>query len=180
MLEVMRTQIFAVECRIAITSRGSKWWYKGRIIWGTTAWQLEMTFYRKIMVVIWVRAVTFATSVNLAVKSAIFPRRKIHKHTWTPPDGKKTRPIWSPLDRQKTTTKFTWYSIFRRDCDTDCRFRDGLSVSNRTAQPFDKRGVYFQKAKRCCSRSKSLTGLQLARHGWQCVHQRLVEVLKRV
>jgi hypothetical protein len=34
-----------------------------------------------------VRAVTFATSKNLAVKSTMFPHRKIHKYTWTSPEG---------------------------------------------------------------------------------------------
>jgi hypothetical protein len=35
-----------------------------------------------------VRVVNFATSKNVVVKSAMFPHRKIHKHTWTSPDGK--------------------------------------------------------------------------------------------
>jgi hypothetical protein len=34
-----------------------------------------------------VRVVNFATSKNLIVKSTTFPNRKIHKHTWTSPDG---------------------------------------------------------------------------------------------
>jgi hypothetical protein len=33
-----------------------------------------------------VRVVNFATSKNLIVKSATFPHRDIHKHTWTSPD----------------------------------------------------------------------------------------------
>jgi hypothetical protein len=35
-----------------------------------------------------VRVVNFATSRNLVVKSTMFPHRKIHKYTWTSPDGK--------------------------------------------------------------------------------------------
>jgi endonuclease/exonuclease/phosphatase family metal-dependent hydrolase len=35
-----------------------------------------------------VGVVNFATSKNLIVKSIIFPHSKIHKFTWTPPDGK--------------------------------------------------------------------------------------------
>jgi exonuclease III len=35
-----------------------------------------------------VRAVNFATSKNLMVKSTMFPHRNIHKYTWTSPDGK--------------------------------------------------------------------------------------------
>jgi len=34
-----------------------------------------------------VRIVNFATSKNLVVKSTMFPRRNIHKYTWTSPDG---------------------------------------------------------------------------------------------
>jgi hypothetical protein len=33
------------------------------------------------------RAVNFATSKNLFVKSTMFPQRSIHKCTWTSPDG---------------------------------------------------------------------------------------------
>jgi hypothetical protein len=32
--------------------------------------------------------VNFVTSENLVVKSTMFPHRKIHKYTWTSPDGK--------------------------------------------------------------------------------------------
>ena len=34
-----------------------------------------------------VRIVNFGTSKNLVVKSTMFPHRKIHKCTWTSPDG---------------------------------------------------------------------------------------------
>jgi hypothetical protein len=34
-----------------------------------------------------VRVVNFATSKNLVVKSTMFPHRKIHKYTWTSPEG---------------------------------------------------------------------------------------------
>jgi exonuclease III len=34
-----------------------------------------------------VRVVNFATSKNLVVKSTMFPHRKIHKYTWTSPQG---------------------------------------------------------------------------------------------
>jgi hypothetical protein len=35
-----------------------------------------------------VRTVNCASSKNLVVKSTMFPHRKIHKYTWTSPDGK--------------------------------------------------------------------------------------------
>jgi hypothetical protein len=34
-----------------------------------------------------VRIVNFATSKNLVVISTMLPHRKIHKHTWTSPEG---------------------------------------------------------------------------------------------
>jgi hypothetical protein len=34
-----------------------------------------------------VRVVKFSTSKNLDVKSKVFPQRKIHKYTWTSPEG---------------------------------------------------------------------------------------------
>jgi exonuclease III len=37
-----------------------------------------------------VRVVNFATSKYLVVKSTMFPHRKIHKHTWTSPEGNTT------------------------------------------------------------------------------------------
>jgi hypothetical protein len=40
-----------------------------------------------------VRVLNFATSKNLVVKSTMFPHRKIHKHTWTCPEGNATRLI---------------------------------------------------------------------------------------
>jgi hypothetical protein len=40
-----------------------------------------------------VRLVNFATSKNLRVKSTMFPRRNIHKYTWTSPDWKTNNQI---------------------------------------------------------------------------------------
>jgi hypothetical protein len=40
-----------------------------------------------------VRAVNFATSKSLIVKSTIFPHLNIHKYTWTSPDGKTNSKI---------------------------------------------------------------------------------------
>jgi endonuclease/exonuclease/phosphatase family metal-dependent hydrolase len=40
-----------------------------------------------------VRLVNFATSINLRVKSTMFPHRNNHKYTWTSPDGKSHNQI---------------------------------------------------------------------------------------
>jgi hypothetical protein len=34
-----------------------------------------------------IRVVIFATSKDLVVRSTMFPHRKIHKYTWTSPEG---------------------------------------------------------------------------------------------
>jgi hypothetical protein len=39
-----------------------------------------------------VRVVNFASTKNLVVKSTMFTHRRIHKYTWTSPEGKK-RPV---------------------------------------------------------------------------------------
>jgi hypothetical protein len=40
-----------------------------------------------------VTVVNFATSKNLVVRSTMFPHRKIHKYTWTFPEGNKHNQI---------------------------------------------------------------------------------------
>jgi hypothetical protein len=40
-----------------------------------------------------VRVVNFATSKKIVVKSMMFPHQKIHKYTWTSPDGKTRNQI---------------------------------------------------------------------------------------
>jgi endonuclease/exonuclease/phosphatase family metal-dependent hydrolase len=49
-----------------------------------------------------VRAVNFATSKNLTVRSTVFPHRNICKYSWTSPDGKTHNQIDHILiDRQR-------------------------------------------------------------------------------
>jgi hypothetical protein len=42
----------------------------------------------KLLMIMDLRLVNFATYKNLIVKSTIFSHRNIHKFTWTSPDGK--------------------------------------------------------------------------------------------
>ena len=86
-----------------------------------------------------VRLVNFATSKNLVVKSTMFPRRNIHKHTWTSPDGNTHNQIDHVLIGRR------WYSSVldvRRfsgaDCDTDhylviTKVRESLAVGKQAA-----------------------------------------------
>jgi hypothetical protein len=47
-----------------------------------------MRVYMRIVMIMVLRVVNFATSKYLVVKSAMFPHRNVHKYTWTSPDGK--------------------------------------------------------------------------------------------
>jgi hypothetical protein len=53
-----------------------------------------------------VRVVNFATSENLVVKSTMFLYHRIHKYTWTSPEG-KTQPDSTWFGRQKMAFKYT-------------------------------------------------------------------------
>ena len=64
--------------------------------------------------------VDFDTSENLVVKSAMFPHRDVHKHTWTSPDGKTDNQIDHRLvDRRWHSSIFHVQSFRGTDCDTD-------------------------------------------------------------
>jgi hypothetical protein len=60
-----------------------------------------------------VRVVNFATSENLVDKSTMFLYCKIHKYTWTSPEG-NTQPDSSHFDRWKMALKYTRCLIFQR------------------------------------------------------------------
>jgi len=90
-----------------------------------------------------VRIVTFATSINLVVKSTMFPHRNIHKYTWASPDGKTHNQIDHILiDRRRHTRILDVRSFRGADCDTDhflvvAKLRERLSVRKQAAQKFD-------------------------------------------
>jgi endonuclease/exonuclease/phosphatase family metal-dependent hydrolase len=67
-----------------------------------------------------VRLVTFATSKNLTVKSTMSPHCKIHKYTWTFPDGKPHTHIDHILvGRQRRLNVLEVQSFRAEDCGTD-------------------------------------------------------------
>jgi hypothetical protein len=87
-----------------------------------------------------VRVVNFATSKNLAVKSTVFPHRKVHKYTWTSPDGRTHNQIDHVLvDRRRQSSIPDVRSFRGADCDMDhylvaANLRERLSVSKRVAE----------------------------------------------
>jgi hypothetical protein len=61
-----------------------------------------------------VRVVHFTTSKNLVVKSNMFPRRSIHKCTWTSPDGKTHNQINHILIDTRRHSSILECQIFQR------------------------------------------------------------------
>jgi hypothetical protein len=90
-----------------------------------------------------VRVVNFATSKNLVIKSTMFPHRKIHKYTWTSPDGKTHNQTDHVLvDRRRQSSILDVRSFRGANCDMDhylvaAKLRERLSVIKRVAQKFD-------------------------------------------
>jgi hypothetical protein len=90
-----------------------------------------------------VRVVNFATSKNIVVKSIMFPHRKIHKYTWTTPEGNTHNQIDHVLiDRRQHSNILDVQSFSEADCDTDhylviVKMRERLAVSKRAAQKID-------------------------------------------
>jgi hypothetical protein len=88
-------------------------------------------------------AVNFATSKNLVVKSTTFSHRKIHKYTWTCPEGYTHKQIDHVLiGRRRHLSILDVQSFKGVDCDTDNylvvpKVRERLAVSKRAAQNID-------------------------------------------
>jgi hypothetical protein len=67
-----------------------------------------------------VRVVNFAASRNLTVKSTTFPHRKIHKVTWTSPDGRTQNQIDHILiERRRHSSILDIRSFRAAECDTN-------------------------------------------------------------
>jgi hypothetical protein len=100
-----------------------------------------------------VRIVNFATSKNLVVKSTMSPHRKIHKHTWTPPEGNTHNQIDHILIDRRWHSSILDVRYFRgADCDTDyylvvAEVRERLAVSKRAAQKIDTERFNVKKLK---------------------------------
>jgi hypothetical protein len=81
----------------------------------------------------------------------MFPHRKIHKYTWTSPDGNTHDQIDHFLvDRRRLSSIFDVRSFRWAECDTDhylvaAKLRQRLSVIKRVAQKFDLRRFDLRK-----------------------------------
>jgi hypothetical protein len=90
-----------------------------------------------------VRVVNFAKYKNLVVKNTIFPHRKIHKYTWTSPEGNTHNQIDHILiDRRRHSSLLDVRSFRGADCDTDhylvvAKVRERMAVSKQAAQKID-------------------------------------------
>jgi hypothetical protein len=82
------------------------------------------------------KVLNFATSKNLVVKCTMFPRRKIHKYTWTSPEGNKhNHTDHVLLDRRRHSSILHVRSF--RGADhylVGAKVRERLAVSKRAAQ----------------------------------------------
>jgi len=98
-----------------------------------------------------VRLVNFATSKNLVVKSTMFSHGKIHKYTWTSPDGKTHNQIDHVLiDRRWHSSVLDVRNFRGADCDTDhylvfAKVRERLAVGKQAAQRFDMQRFNLRK-----------------------------------
>jgi endonuclease/exonuclease/phosphatase family metal-dependent hydrolase len=89
-----------------------------------------------------VRLVNFATSINLIVKSTMFPHRNIHKFTWTSPDGKTQNQIDHILvDRRRHSNILDVRSYRAADYNTDhylvvVKIKEQLAVNKQRSHRF--------------------------------------------
>jgi endonuclease/exonuclease/phosphatase family metal-dependent hydrolase len=84
--------------------------------------------------------VNFATSENLVVKSTMFPHRRLHKYTWTSPDGKMHNQFDHILIYKRRHSSILDVRPFRKaDCYSDhylvvVKFRERLAVRKRVVK----------------------------------------------
>jgi hypothetical protein len=86
-----------------------------------------------------IMVLNFATSINLVVKSTMFPHRSIHKYIWTSPDGQTHNQIDHVLiDRRRHSSILDVRSFRGADCDADyylvvSKIRERLAARKRPA-----------------------------------------------
>jgi hypothetical protein len=81
----------------------------------------------------------------------MFPQGKIHKYTWTSPEGNTHNQIGHVfIDRRRHSSALDVRSFRGADCDTDrylvvAKVRDRLAVSKPAAQKVDKERLNVKK-----------------------------------
>jgi hypothetical protein len=117
-----------------------------------------------------VGVVSFATSKNLVVKSTMFPHRKIHKYTWTSPEGNTNNQTDHVLIHKRRHSSILDVRSFRgADCDTDhylvvTKVWERVAVSKLAAQKIDTERFnveYLNEGDVNSIRIRSETSLQL-------------------
>lgn len=90
----------------------------------------------------WLRAIDFASSRGMAIMSTQFPRKDIHKWTWTTPDDRSHNQIDHVLIEKRGASSIKNVRTYRgADCDSDhylvnVHFRCRIaSATNKTARP---------------------------------------------
>ena len=88
--------------------------------------QLGVTVNVKIIMIMVLKVIKFATSKNLFFKSAMFPHENMHEYTWISPDGKTQNQIdhiliYSLPDVKSFRGEFTLVLII------DCRIQGETS-----------------------------------------------------
>jgi hypothetical protein len=94
-----------------------------------------MRVYTKLVMIMELKKVNFATSKNLTAKSIMFPHCNIHKFTWTSLDGMTHKQIDHILINRRRHSNILKARLFRAaDYDTDpyvvvAKLRERLGVS---------------------------------------------------
>jgi hypothetical protein len=111
-----------------------------------------MGVYTKLVMIIRVRVVNFATSKDLTDNSTMFPHCNIHKFRWTSPEWKTNNQIDHILIDSRQQSSILDVRLFRAaHCDTNhylvvSEVRERLAVSKRTTQSLHE-GVQSQDIK---------------------------------
>jgi exonuclease III len=101
-----------------------------------------------------VRVVNFATSKNLVLKCTMFLHSKIHKYTWTCPEGNTHNQTDHILvDRRQHSSILDVQSFRGAYCHTDhylvvAKVREGLALSKRAARNIDTERFSLRKIKK--------------------------------
>jgi hypothetical protein len=123
-----------------------------------------------------VRLVNFVTSINLRVKSTMFPHRNIHKYTWTSRDEKTHNQIDHILvDRRRHSSVLDVLSFRAADCDSDhylvvvVKVRERLSANKQKSHRFHMERFNFKKLNNVFRSQVGLQRWKIWTQGWKLI-----------